>query len=69
MPSKSEKQARTMRAAAHDPEFAKKMGIDQDVAKEFVEADKKKAEQSSESLGDKDDDDSDTLIDVGVKDH
>lgn len=42
MPSKSEKQARTMRAAAHDKEFADRMGIDQDVAKEFVEADKKK---------------------------
>lgn len=66
MPSKSEKQARTMRAAAHDPEFAKKMGIDQDVAKEFVEADKKKAEQSSEEHKDQDDD-SDTLVDVGAK--
>lgn len=66
MPSKSEKQARTMRAAAHDPEFAKKMGIDQEVAKEFVEADKKKAEQSSEEHKDQDDD-SDTLVDVGAK--
>lgn len=44
MPSKSEKQARTMRAASHDKEFAKKVGIPQDVAKEFVEADKKKKE-------------------------
>jgi hypothetical protein len=40
MPSKSKKQARTMRAAAHDKEFADRMGIPQDVAKEFVEADK-----------------------------
>lgn len=39
MPSKSEKQARTMRAAAHDPAFAKKVGIPQKVAREFVEAD------------------------------
>lgn len=39
MPSKSPKQARTMRAAAHDPSFAKKVGIAQKVAKEFVAAD------------------------------
>jgi hypothetical protein len=45
MPSKSEKQAKTMRAAAHSKEFAKKVGIPQDVAKEFVDADKKKAEE------------------------
>ncbi len=42
MPSKSPKQARTMRAAAHDPKFAKKMGIPVSVAKEFVAADKRK---------------------------
>jgi hypothetical protein len=41
MPSKSAKQARTMRAAAHDKGFAKKMGIPQSVAKEFAAADKK----------------------------
>lgn len=40
MPSKTPKQARTMRAAAHDPSFAKKLGIPQKVAKEFVAADK-----------------------------
>lgn len=40
MPSKSPKQARTMRAAAHDPAFARKIGIPQPVAKEFVAADK-----------------------------
>ena len=45
MPTKSDKQARTMRAAAHDPEFAKKLHIPQDVAKEFVEADKKLKEK------------------------
>ena len=45
MPSKSEKQERTMRAAAHDKEFADRMGIDQDVAREFVEADKKAREE------------------------
>jgi len=37
--SKSEKQARFMAAAAHDPKFAKKAGISQDVAKEFNKAD------------------------------
>lgn len=39
MPSSSPKQARTMRAAAHDPAFAKKMGIPQSVARDFVRAD------------------------------
>lgn len=40
MPSKSPKQARTMAAAAHDPGFAKKVGIPQNVAQEFNQADK-----------------------------
>jgi hypothetical protein len=40
MPSTSEKQARTMAAAAHDPAFAKRVGIPQSVAKEFNQADK-----------------------------
>ena len=39
MPSKSVKQARTMAAAAHDPKFAKKVGIPEKVAKEFNQAD------------------------------
>jgi len=39
MPSKSTKQRRFMSAAAHSPEFAKKAGIPQSVAKEFHEAD------------------------------
>jgi len=42
MPSKSAKQARTMRAAAHDPEFRRKKDIPLKVAKEFVRADKRK---------------------------
>ena len=42
MPSKSKKQAKFMRAAAHSPEFAKKAGISQKVAKEFEAADKKR---------------------------
>lgn len=40
MPSKSPKMARTMAAAAHDPTFARKMGIPTKVAKEFNQADK-----------------------------
>jgi hypothetical protein len=38
--STSEKQARTMAAAAHNPKFAKKVGIKTSVAKEFNKADK-----------------------------
>jgi hypothetical protein len=40
MPSKTPKQARTMAAAAHNPAFAKKIGIPAKVAKEFNRADK-----------------------------
>jgi hypothetical protein len=39
MPSKTQKQARTMAAAAHDKGFAKKVGIPQKVAREFNDAD------------------------------
>lgn len=39
MPSKSPKQARLMAAAAHDPKFAKKVGMPMSVAKEFNKAD------------------------------
>jgi len=42
VPSKSKKQAKTMRAAAHNPKFAKKVGIPQNVASEFASADKKR---------------------------
>ena len=42
MPSETAKQARTMAAAAHDPKFAKRMGIPQSVAREFNQADKGK---------------------------
>lgn len=40
MPSKTPKQARFMRAVAHSPEFAKKVGVPASVGKEFVKADK-----------------------------
>jgi hypothetical protein len=42
MPSTSDKQRRFMAAAAHDPKFAKRVGIPQSVAKEFNQADKGK---------------------------
>jgi len=57
MPSHSAKQARTMAAAAHDPKFAKRMGIPQGVAREFNQADKGKrlAEAMKRMPGKKDD--------------
>lgn len=39
VPSKSEAQRRLMAAAAHDPKFAKKVGVPVKVAKEFNRAD------------------------------
>lgn len=43
MPSTSLKQKKFMQAAAHNPEFAKKAGIPQTVAKEFDAADQRMA--------------------------
>lgn len=40
MPSRSRKQAVLMAAAAHNPAFAKKVGVPQSVAKDFNAADK-----------------------------
>jgi hypothetical protein len=39
MPSTSPKQARLMAAVAHNPSFAKKVGVPQSVGKEFNKAD------------------------------
>jgi hypothetical protein len=36
-----------MQAAAHDPEFAKKVGIPQSVARDFYEADQRKGRRAS----------------------
>ncbi len=47
MPSVSEKQRKLMRAAAHNKEFAEKVGVSEEVAKEFYEADKKKAKEEA----------------------
>lgn len=57
--SVSTKQARTMAAAAHNTKFAKKVGIPQDVAKDFNQADKgtkmlSKAMSEEEVLDEKD---------------
>ncbi len=46
MPSKSPQQHKFMEAAAHNPEFGKKAGISQEVAREFVAADKAKAKKT-----------------------
>jgi len=43
MPSKSPAQAHLMRAVAHNPQFARKIGVPQSVGKEFAAADKRKA--------------------------
>ena len=42
MPSVSNKQRRLMQAAAHNAAFAKKVGISQDVARDFYRADQRK---------------------------
>jgi len=53
MPSKSKAQHRLMEAVAHSEEFAKKTGIPQEVAKEFVKEDAKKPRKLPERIGDK----------------
>lgn len=45
MPSTSAKQAKFMRAIAHSPSFAKKVGVKQSVGKDFEMADKKKTKK------------------------
>ena len=51
MPSKSPRQQRFMETAAHNPDFARKAGIPQKVAKEFVAADDAKAKATSKKKG------------------
>ena len=51
MPSVSKKQARTMAAAAHNPKFARKVGIPVAVAKEFNAADVKRKVQRRSGRG------------------
>lgn len=54
MPSKTKRQARTMRAAAHNAEYARKMNIPQDVAREFARSDapKRKSHSIRTKIGD-----------------
>ena len=51
MPSKSPAQRRLMAAAAHDPKFAKRVGVPRSVAKEFNRADKAKAQAKAKGKG------------------
>jgi hypothetical protein len=44
MPTKSPEQHRFMDAVAHNPKFAKKVGVPTKVGKEFVRADKRMAD-------------------------
>jgi hypothetical protein len=70
--STSQAQFRTMAAAAHDPEFAQKVGIKQSVAKEFNQADKgqdykslpKKADESKSAPKEKEADYGDDYQDM-----
>ena len=50
MPSTSKKQANFMAAIAHNPEFAKKAGVPQEVGEEFNKADKGKKVSSRPDL-------------------
>lgn len=51
MPSKSAAQAKLMRAVAHNPAFAKKVGVPQSVGQEFMKADKRKGKVKKFELG------------------
>jgi hypothetical protein len=70
--STSQAQFRTMAAAAHDPKFAKKVGIKQSVAREFNQADKgqdykdlpKKADESKQAPAEKEADYGDDYQDM-----
>ena len=44
MPSVSKAQEKTMRAVAHSPKFAAKIGIPQSVGREFHKADQKRGQ-------------------------
>lgn len=48
MPTHSPKQHRFMEAAAHDKGFARRAGISQGVAREFVEADEHRERERGE---------------------
>lgn len=50
MPSVSKAQVKTMRAVAHSPEFAKKVGIPVSVGKDFSAADKRRGKKAIAKL-------------------
>jgi len=54
VPSTSEKQAKLMAAVAHNPAFAKKVGIPQSVGEEFNKADKGRKSGRGGDMGKKD---------------
>lgn len=53
MPSRSNKQARAMAAAAHDPDIRRRLGIPKKVAKEYTEADAESGRLSKAMKGKK----------------
>jgi len=48
MPSVSKAQEKTMRAVAHSPQFAAKIGIPQSVGRDFHEADQAKKKRQGQ---------------------
>lgn len=46
MPSKSPEQERMMRAVAHNPKFAKKVGVPTSVGQDFMQADQMKKQHA-----------------------
>jgi hypothetical protein len=50
MPSHSKAQERFMAAAAHNPQFAKKVGVPVSVAREFNRADLEKRQKLAKAL-------------------
>ena len=51
MPAKSEKQERFMRAVAHSPSFAKKVGVPMSVGREFTKAEGGEMKESKGMMG------------------
>lgn len=51
MPAKSEKQERFMRAVAHSPSFAKKVGVPMSVGREFTKAEGGEMKESKAMMG------------------
>jgi hypothetical protein len=69
MPSKSKAQRNLMAAAAHNPAFAKKVGVPMSVAKEFNQADKGKKFKEGGMMDKKDLAQDKMLIKKAIKQH